>query len=103
MFQQKGRKIPLHVQPAVRKEQDKLIKSGLLTKIIEVGEDICVSPAVIARKSDATVQIALDTKELNKRIVKKKMQMPNLDNLIDRISIKLRKTWECHSGSRQLT
>ena len=87
VFQQKGRKIPLHVQPAVRKELDKLIKSGHLTKLQEVGEDICVSPAVIARKSYGTVKIALDAKELNKRIVKKKLQMPNLDDLRDRISM----------------
>ena len=33
------------------------------------------------------MKIALDAKELNKRIVKKKMQMPNLDDLRDRASI----------------
>ena len=88
IFQQKGRKIPLHIQPAVRNELDKLMKSGHLTKLQQVGENICVSPAVIARKSDGTVKIALDAKELNKRIVKKKLQKPNLDDLRDRVSIK---------------
>ena len=38
-------------------------------------------------KSDGSVKIALDAKEVNKTIVKKKMQMPNLDNLRDRASI----------------
>ena len=90
-FQQKRRKIPLHIQPAVKAELSKLINSGHLTKLDEVGEDICVSPAVIARTSDGTVKIALDAKELNKRIVKKKMQMPNLDDLRDRASIRASK------------
>ncbi len=53
-----------------------------------------MSPAVIARKSDGTVKIALDAKELNKRIVKKKMQMPNLDDLRDRASIRASKDRE---------
>ena len=88
LFQQKGRKIPLHIQPAVRNELHKLLKSGNLTKLQQVVEDICVSPAVIARKSDGSVKITLDAKELNKRIVKKKMQTPNLDDLRDRMSIK---------------
>ena len=47
-----------------------------------------MSPAVIARKSDGTVKRALDAMELNKRIVKKKMQMQNLEDLRDRVSIK---------------
>ncbi len=64
------------------------MKSGHLTKLQQVGENVCVSPTVIARKSDGTVKIALDAKEQNKRSVKKKMQMPNLDDLRDRVSIK---------------
>ncbi len=36
-----------------------------------------------------TIKIALDAKELNKRIIRKRMQMPNLDDLKDRISIKI--------------
>ncbi len=53
-----------------------------------------MSPAVIAKKSDGTVKIALDAKKLHKRIVKKKMQMPNLDDLRDRASIRASKDRE---------
>ena len=95
VFPQKGRKIPLHIQPAVRNELDKLMKSAHLTKLQQVGENVCVTPAVIARKSDGTVKIALDAKELNRRIVKKKM--PNLDDLSDRVSKKSIKASENQS------
>ncbi len=60
-----------------------------MEKLNELGENICVSPAVIAQKSDGSIKIALDAKELNKRIVRKRMQMPNLGDLKDRISIKI--------------
>ncbi len=36
-----------------------------------------------------TIAIALDAKELNKRIIRQRMQMPNLDDLKGRISIKI--------------
>ncbi len=43
----------------------------------------------IAKKSDSTVKIALDAKKLNKLIVKKKKQRPNLEDLKDGISMKI--------------
>ena len=88
-FQQKGRKIPLHLQQPVADELKKLQEDGHIEKLEEIGEDICVSPAVIAKQSNGTVKIAIDAKELNKQIVKKRMQMPNLDDLRDSISIKI--------------
>ena len=57
----------------------------------ELGENVCVSPAVVAQKSDGSIKIALDAKELNKRIIRKRMQMPSLDDLQNRISIKITK------------
>ena len=79
------------MQKAVETELEKLQREGHLEKLEEIGENLCVSPAVIARKSDMTIKIALDAKELNKRIIRKRMQMPNLDDLKDRISIKITK------------
>ncbi len=44
---------------------------------------------MIAKKSDNSIKIASEAKELNKQIIKKRMQMPNLDDLRDRSSIKI--------------
>ena len=67
-FQQNGLKKPIHLQPAVQNELTKFINSIHLTKLLEVGEGVCVIPAVIAKKSDGSVKIALNAKESSKRI-----------------------------------
>ena len=87
--QQKGRRIPIHMQKAVETELEKLIKEGHVEKRQEVGEDIFVSPVVVTRKSDGSVKIALDAVELNRQIVRKTMQIPILAELLDQISIKI--------------
>ncbi len=85
VFQQKGRRIPIHLRKAVEAELDRLQREGYLEKLEEIGENICASPAGVAQKSDRSIKIALDAKKLNKRIVRKRMQMPNFDDLKDRI------------------
>ena len=68
-FQQKGRKIPIHLQEQVGKELTRPQSEGHIEKLSELGENICVSPAVIAKKSDNSIKMALDAKELNKLII----------------------------------
>ena len=72
IFQQKGRRIPIHLQNAVEIALKRLQNNGHLEKLEELGVNVCVSPAVVAQKSDGSIKIALDAKELNKRIVRKK-------------------------------
>ena len=48
-----------------------------------------MSPTVLAQKSNDLVTIAIEVKEPNKLIVEKRMQLPNLDDLRDSISIKI--------------
>ena len=55
----------------------------------EFTEDCFVSPAVITVKKDKSVNIALDSRILNEITVKKKAQMPNMEELISRISRKI--------------
>ncbi len=71
--QQKGRRIPIHMQKAVETELEKLIAEGHVEKLEKIGEDIFVSPVVVTRKSDGSVKIALDAVELNRQIVRKTM------------------------------
>ena len=87
--QQKGRRIPIHMQGAVETELEKLIKEGHVDKVEEVGEDLFASPVVVTRKSDSSVEIAIDAVELNRLIVRKTTQMPILAELLDQISIKI--------------
>ncbi len=87
--QQKRRRIPIHVQEAVEKELQRLIKEEHITKLEQVGENVFVSPAVVAVKGDGSVKIAMDAVRLNKQIVKETSQMPNLSELLDQVSIEI--------------
>ena len=48
-----------------------------------------MSPAVITVKKDKSVKIALDSRKLNEATIKRKAQMPNMEELISRISRKI--------------
>ena len=86
IIQQKGRPIPMHLQDAVGKELKKLQKSGHLEKATGINEDCFVSPAVITVKKDKSIKIALDSRKLNDVSIKRKAQMPNMEELLSRIS-----------------
>ncbi len=58
--QQKGRRIPIHMQKAVETGLQKLVNEEHVENLEEVGEDVFVSPVVVTRKSDGSVKIALD-------------------------------------------
>ena len=86
---QKGRPIPIHLQPAVGKEIEKLTKNGHFEKATDIDENCVAGPAVITVKKDKTVKIALDSRKLNEITVKRKARIPNMEELISRISRKL--------------
>ena len=65
VFQQKSRRIPIHLQQAVEAELEKLQKERHLEKLEELGENACVSPAAVAQKSDGSIKIALGAKQKN--------------------------------------
>ena len=89
LIQQKSRPIPFHLQPEVEKELNKLINSGHVEKARNINENCFVSPAVITVKKDKSVKIALDSRKLKDITVKRKAQMPNMEELISRISRKI--------------
>ena len=84
IIQQKGRRVPFHIQKAVEGEVNEHTE-----KLTETGEDNFMSPVLITRKSDGSVKIALDSVQLNRQILKKTMQMPLLSELVDQVSIKI--------------
>ena len=86
---QKARLIPLRLQEDVGRELEKLIKSGHLEKIKDVDEDCFVSPVVITVKSDKSVKIALDSRKLNDSCNKMRPHMPNMEELLNLISVEI--------------
>ena len=88
---QKARPIPLHLQEDVGKELKRLIKTGHLEKIKHVDEDCFVSPIVITVKNDKSVKIALDSRKLNDSCIKIRPHMPNMEELLNQISVEITK------------
>ena len=84
--QQKGRKIPLHLQDAVEAEIDKLPKEGHIRKVDKISDEVFIQPVVVTVKKNKPVKIALDARALNNAILKEKFQMPNLDNLMEQLA-----------------
>ena len=89
LIQQKGRPIPIHLQQSVGKEINKLIRQGQIEKANNIDENCFVSPAVITVKKDKSVKIALDSQKRNEITIKRKAQMPNMEELISRICRKI--------------
>ena len=88
-IQQKGRPVPIHFRKTVKKELEKLIESGHLEKAVKTTENCFVSPAVITIKKDKSVKIALDSRKLNEACVKRKAAMPNMEELISKLSAEI--------------
>ena len=84
--QQKGRRVPIQLQEAVKKEIKRLLQEGHIVKVGEIKEDVFLQPTVITVKKDRRVKITLDARELNKNVVEDKYPMPNLENLMDMIA-----------------
>ena len=60
-----------------------------MEKIKDVDEDCFVSPVVITVKSDKSVNIALDSRKLNDSCVKMRPHMPNMEELLNQISVEI--------------
>ena len=86
---QKAIPVPLHLQEDVGKELEKLIRTGHLEKINDVDEDCFVPPVVITIKSDKSVKIALDSRKLNDSCIKMRPHMPNMEELLNQISVEI--------------
>ena len=86
---QKARPILLHLQQDVGKEVERLIKTGHLEKVKHVDEDCFVSPVVITVKNDKSVKIAPDSRKLNDSCIKIRPHMPNMEELLNQISVEI--------------
>ena len=89
---QKGRLVPINLQPRVSEELERLQTEGPIETLSSCSDEHFISPIVITVKKDQSIKLALDSKVLNKAIHKIKYQMPNIDMLIDTISQHLTNT-----------
>ena len=84
-IQQKGRRVPITLQDKVDKEINKILPQGHSEKLKECSDKYFVSAIVIMVKKDGSVKLALESRELNKQVHKKKYQMPNIEELMDTV------------------
>ena len=85
-IQEKGRRIPIHIQNKVQSELEKLLAEGRIKKMDKCTSDCFIAPIVITVKKYNSIKLALDAKPINRQLYKKKYQMPNVDELIDGVS-----------------
>ena len=85
-LQEKGRRIPIHIQEKVYEEMKKLLKEGHIERLDKCTSDCFIAPIVITVKKDDSIKLALDAKPINRQLFKNKYQMPNVDELRDGVS-----------------
>ena len=85
-IQEKGRRIPIHIQDKVQAELEKLLAEWHIQKLDKCTIDCFIAPIVITIKKDNSIQLTLNAKPINRHLYKNKYQMPNVDELIDGVS-----------------
>ena len=85
-IQEKGRRIPIHVQDKVEKEIEKLLLEGHIQRLDKCTSDCFIGPIVITVKKDDSIKLALDAKPINIQLYKNKYQMPNVEEILDGVS-----------------
>ena len=77
VIHEKGRKVPIHFQPKVKIELEKLLNEGHIENLNNCSDQFSVSPIVITvKKKDQSIKIALDSKILNKLFIKTSIKCP---------------------------
>ena len=82
-IQQKGHSVPISLQDKEDTEIHRLINEGHIVKLQECSDKYFVSPIVITVKKDGSIKLALESRELNKQVHKKKYQTPNINEIVD--------------------
>ena len=65
-----------------------------LTRVNDIKQDNFISPTVITVKKDNSVKLAMDARILNDNTIKRKAQMPNLEELLGQVSMAITKDEE---------
>ena len=89
--QQRGRRIPIQLQEAVKEEINRMIKKGKIEKVKTIKEDVFIHPTVITVKKDRSVKIAIDTRKMNDSMEIETKQLPDVEKSVDLIMNSLKK------------
>ena len=84
-IQEKGRRIPIHIQDKVEKEIEKLLTEGHITKLDKFTSDCFIAP-IVKKEDSISKKLAMDAKPINRQLFKNKYQMPNVNELIEEVS-----------------
>ena len=79
-----ARRVPLSLQPALKKTLDILETQGVIAQVDYPTE--WVNSLVIVEKKDGTLRLCLDPKELNKAIRREHYKMPTAEDVIVRFA-----------------
>ena len=74
-----------------KEKKNKLINSGHLKRANDILQTQFISPTVITVKKHNSVKIAKDARILNDNTIKRKAQMPNLEELLGQVSLSITK------------
>ena len=80
-LQQRGRRVPIHIQEKKENEIRSLNVQGNIVRLEKCSDKQFISPIVITVKKYQSKKIALDSKRTNKSIHKNQYQMPNIEVL----------------------
>ena len=83
LIQEKGRRVPVHIQDKVGQGFQKLFQEGHVVKLNKCTSEHFISPIVITAKKDGSVKLAMDAKPMDDQIHKNQYQMLNLLELLD--------------------
>ena len=81
-LQQRGRRVPIHIQEKVENEIRSLIDQGHIIRLEKCSDYQFISHIVITVKKDQSKKLAMDSKQINKSIHKNKYQKPNIEVLL---------------------
>ena len=72
-LQEKGRRIPIHIQEKVHDEMENRLKEGHQKRLDKCTSDCFIAPIVITVKKDDSIKLALDAKPINRQLFKKQI------------------------------
>lgn len=95
------RRLPPAVIPQVEEVTEKLLADGIIRKV-EKATSWC-SPIVVARKSDNSIRLCTDLRNLNRAVLRPLYQIPSIDDVLSKVSgCRIFSKLDCNSAFHQI-
>lgn len=79
------RQVPVHIQPAYKKELERLLELGIITEIQNEFTP-WVNSTVVTPKADGSIRLCLDPRDLNKAVKRNTYYTRTIDDVIPQVS-----------------